>query len=157
VWKDGSGLESVAFRALMGNGDVLAGPGERIGLYPEALPLRLSLEPPKLDLWMDTTLTVAAGTPTAGAGAHHRRHQGRLRQGRRPGHAEAPASIAYAAVREAVTNIIPPGHRAPAGHRHPPARRAGRRARRRHRPGQHRPPRTAMPRKLTLRVEGSDG
>jgi hypothetical protein len=38
VWKDGSGLESVAYRALMGNGDVLAGPGERIGLYPEALP-----------------------------------------------------------------------------------------------------------------------
>lgn len=110
VWKDGSGLESVAYRALMGNGDVLAGPGERIGLYPEALPLRLSLEPPKLDLWVDTTLTVAAGTPTA-AGVQAR-ITGAIKdvfdKAAAKATAETPASLGYAAVREAVTNIIPP-------------------------------------------------
>ena len=41
-------------------------PGTRLGNHQQALPLRQSLEPPKLDLWVDTTLTVAAGTPTAG-------------------------------------------------------------------------------------------
>ena len=45
---------------------VVAGPGERMGLYVEALPLRLSLEPPQTPLWVDTTLTLVAGSATSG-------------------------------------------------------------------------------------------
>ncbi|WP_374247305.1 baseplate J/gp47 family protein [Zoogloea sp.] len=157
VCKDGSGLESVAC-AQMGNGDVMPGPSERIGLHPEALPLRLSLEPPKPNLWVDTTLSVAAGTPTGGLQA---RITGAIKdafdKAAGKASAEAPASLGYTALREAVTNIVPPAavvrlrvtvtHErdglveeldddsdlATVGAREQP-----------------------MPRKLTLRVEGSD-
>jgi hypothetical protein len=106
---------------------------------------------------VDTTLTVAAGTPTAGVQA---RITGAIKDvfDKAAGRAtpEAPASIAYADLREAVTNIVPPRPSCACGSPSPTSA-TGRRARRRHRPGHHRPPRTAMPRKLTLRVEGSDG
>ena len=108
VWKDGSGLESVAFRSLLGNGDVLAGPGERIGLYVEALPLRLSLEPPQTPLWVDTTLTLVAGSATSGLQA---RITSAIKdvfdKAARRAAPETPAEITFADVRAAVTGVVP--------------------------------------------------
>ncbi len=108
VWNEGAGLESVAYRSLLGNGDVLAGPGERIGLYPEALPLRLSLEPPRLNLWVDSTLTLVAGSATTGLQA---RVTSAIKdvfdKASRRAQPDAPAEIRFAELRAAVAAVVP--------------------------------------------------
>lgn len=106
VWQDGDGLQSVAYRALLGNGDVLASPGERIGLYPEALPLRLSIEPPKLNLWVDANLTLVAGTPVNGLQARVTNAlKDAFDKAAHQAGEDAPAEIAYAALHDAVAAV----------------------------------------------------
>ncbi|HNB65940.1 MAG TPA: baseplate J/gp47 family protein [Rhodocyclaceae bacterium] len=107
VWNDGA-LQSVAFRSLLGNGDVLAGPGERIGLYPEALPLRLSLEPPLLPVQVDADLTLAAGSAVAGLDARVTAVlKDTFERAARRATTGTPADIPYAELRDAVAAALP--------------------------------------------------
>lgn len=106
VWKDGAGLESVAYRALLGNGDVLAGQGERLALYPQALPIRLSLEPPRLNLWVEANVLLKAGSLTNGmearATAAIKEIFDKAAQRSLP---DAPAEVGFAELLAAVTGV----------------------------------------------------
>lgn len=107
VWQNDA-LQSVAFRSLLGSGDVLAGPGERIGLYPEALPLRLSLEPPRLPVQVDAELTLAAGNPVAGLEARLTAVlKDAFERAARRATLDAPADLPYADLHDAVAAALP--------------------------------------------------
>ena len=99
--------ESIAFRALMASGDILARPGERLFLDPKTLPLRLSLESPLEDLWIDTHLSLS-GAPTGND--FEARVMGAIKdifdKAARSATAETPARIHYAGLHEAIARLI---------------------------------------------------
>ncbi|MBE0619449.1 MAG: baseplate J/gp47 family protein [Burkholderiales bacterium] len=59
VWEENQ-LKAMSTRYLV-NQDVIVGSAERVGLYVQALPIRLILEPPKVNVWVDVTLTLKPG------------------------------------------------------------------------------------------------
>ena len=64
VWEENQ-FKAMSTRYLV-NQDVIVGSAERAGLYVQALPIRLILEPPKVNVWVDVTLTLNPGQdPTA--------------------------------------------------------------------------------------------
>lgn len=59
VWEE-NGLKAMGTRYLV-NQDVIVGSAERAGLYVQALPIRLILEPPKVNAWVDVSITLNPG------------------------------------------------------------------------------------------------
>ena len=63
---DGGVLKSQASRYLLSTGDIAVGPGDRIALAPDELPIRLTLVGPAPNLLVDVALELVPGTPTDG-------------------------------------------------------------------------------------------
>ncbi len=106
--RNGDGaLESIAFRALMGSGDLMTRPGERLFLDPKTLPLRLSLESPLEDLWIDIHLSLS-GAPTGND--FEARVMGAIKdlfdKAARSATTEAPARVRYTDLHGAISRLI---------------------------------------------------
>ncbi|MBL8485079.1 MAG: baseplate J/gp47 family protein [Rhodocyclaceae bacterium] len=60
AYQDGA-MQDAEYKYLRASGDLIVAPDERLGLYVQLLPTRISMEPPKLNLWADLRITVSAG------------------------------------------------------------------------------------------------
>ncbi|WP_374490272.1 baseplate J/gp47 family protein [Zoogloea sp.] len=102
-------FESLIYRCLQSNGDLLLRRNERFALYPEALPLRLSLVPPKLNVWVDVNLTLKPDTNRPSDERVTAAVKTVLEQTLKAAKPDAPASLGYATLQAAVAALVPAG------------------------------------------------
>lgn len=102
--EDGS-FESVAYRAQQGNGDLLIRRNERFALQADRLPVRLSLVPPKLGVWVDVTLVLRADAIRPADSRVIATLKDLLEQTQRRATADTPATLDWNSLRDSLAAL----------------------------------------------------
>ncbi len=100
-------LKSQSSRYLLGNGDIQIGPRDRIGLLPDELPIRLTLQGPAPAVLVDLALELVAGSDAAGVADRLQPAIGRVLVD-----AAKAGSIGLAALQDAVNLVVKPAQQA---------------------------------------------